>query len=468
MKTIATTSKLIAPSKSKAKSKSNYACNECGAMSPKWIGQCHDCQAWNSFTEVVMSTEKSNPRFSGYAGETEAMITPLNEVVSEIAPRLSTGLDELDRVLGGGLVSGMVVLIGGDPGIGKSTILLQSLASLKGKNKTLYVTGEESLAQVSLRAKRLDLADADLNLLAETRVERIIALSEKEQPDVMVIDSIQTLYTEVLQAAPGSVSQVRESAAQLVRFAKRSGVAVYLVGHVTKDGSLAGPRVLEHMVDAVLYFEGQQDSRFRVIRAIKNRFGAVNEMGIFGMTDKGLKGINNPSALFLSRDTEPAAGSIVMVSWEGSRPMLLEVQALVDESPLANPRRVTVGLEPNRLAMLLAVLHRQGGLSVHQLDVFLNVVGGVKISETGSDLAVLFAVLSSFKNKALDPKLVVFGEVGLGGEIRPVQSGQERIKEAAKHGFTRAIVPKGNAPKGVIKDIEVIPVATLQEAISNL
>lgn len=456
--------------KSKSKSKSAFACSECGSVSPKWIGQCHDCTAWNTYTEIVMTTEKSNPRFSGYAGETEALITPLNEVVSEIAPRLSTGLDELDRVLGGGLVSGMVVLIGGDPGIGKSTVLLQSLASLKGKNNTLYVTGEESLSQVSLRAKRLDLANSDLNLLAETRVERIIALSEKQKPDVMVIDSIQTLYTEILQAAPGSVSQVRESAAQLVRFAKRTGVAVYLVGHVTKDGTLAGPRVLEHMVDAVLYFEGQQDSRFRIIRAIKNRFGAINEMGIFGMTDKGLKGINNPSALFLSRDTEPASGSIVMVSWEGSRPILLEVQALVDESPLANPRRVTVGLEPNRLAMLLAVLHRQGGLSVHQLDVFLNVVGGVKISETGSDLAVLFAVLSSFKNKPLDPKLVVFGEVGLGGEIRPVQSGQERIKEAEKHGFTRAIVPKGNAPKslGTLKNIEVIAVATLQEAIANL
>lgn len=452
-----------------SKSKSAYACSECGSVSPKWVGQCHDCAAWNSYTEIIMTTEKANPRFSGYAGETEALITPLSEVVAEASPRLSTGLDELDRVLGGGLVAGMVVLIGGDPGIGKSTVLLQSLASLKGKH-TLYVTGEESLSQVSLRAKRLDLADTDLDLLAETRVERIIALSEKQRPDVMVIDSIQTLYTEILQAAPGSVSQVRESAAQLVRFAKRTGVAVYLVGHVTKDGTLAGPRVLEHMVDAVLYFEGQQDSRFRIIRAIKNRFGAVNEMGIFGMTDKGLKGVNNPSALFLSRDTEPASGSIVMVSWEGSRPILLEVQALVDESPLANPRRVTVGLEPNRLAMLLAVLHRQGGLSVHQLDVFLNVVGGVKISETGSDLAVLFAVLSSFKNKALDPKLVVFGEVGLGGEIRPVQSGQERIKEAAKHGFTRAIVPKGNAPKGSasLKNMEVIAVATLQEAIANL
>jgi len=450
--------------------KTNYACNACGAISPKWVGQCHDCSAWNSFTEVIMHTEKTNARFSGYAGETEACITPLNQVVAQIAPRIPSGLDELDRVLGGGLVSGMVVLIGGDPGIGKSTILLQSLASLKNNYNTLYVTGEESLSQVSLRAKRLDLANSDLNLLAETRVERIISLAEKQKPEVMVIDSIQTLYTEILQAAPGSVSQVRESAAQLVRFAKRTGIAVYLVGHVTKDGTLAGPRVLEHMVDAVLYFEGQQDSRFRIIRAIKNRFGAVNEMGVFGMTDKGLKGINNPSALFLSRDTDPAPGSIVMVSWEGSRPILLEVQALVDESPLANPRRVTVGLEPNRLAMLLAVLHRQGGLSLHQLDVFLNVVGGVKISETGSDLAVLFAVLSSFKNKALDPKLVVFGEVGLGGELRPVQSGQERIKAAAKHGFTRAIVPKGNAPKNtsLIKDIQVVPVATVQEAISNL
>lgn len=452
-----------------SKSKSAYVCSECGSMSPKWMGQCHDCSAWNSFTEIAMKSEKTPTRFSGYAGESQALITPLSQVLLEATPRLSTGLDELDRVLGGGLVSGMVVLIGGDPGIGKSTILLQSLGSLAKQHKTLYVTGEESLAQVSLRAQRLDLKESHLNLLAETRVERIIALSETQKPEVMVIDSIQTLYTEILQAAPGSVSQLRESAAQLVRFSKRTGIAIYLIGHVTKEGALAGPRVLEHMVDVVLYFEGQQDSRYRIIRAIKNRFGAVNEIGIFGMTDRGLKGVNNPSALFLSRDTEPVAGSIVMVSWEGTRPILLEVQALVDESPLANPRRVTVGLDPNRLAMLLAVLHRQGGLSVHQFDVFLNVVGGVKISETGSDLAVLFAVLSSFKNRALDPKLVVFGEVGLGGEIRPVQSGQERIKEAAKHGFTRAIVPKSNAPKsGVLKDIEVIAVATLQEAISNL
>lgn len=381
--------------------------------------------------------------------------------------RLGTGLSELDRVLGGGLVAGSVTLIGGDPGIGKSTVLLQTLAYLSQSKSTLYVTGEESLQQVKLRAHRLDLPAEGLRLLAETHVERILAIASTEKPQIMVIDSIQTLYTEILQAAPGSVSQVRESAAQLVRFAKQTGTALFLVGHVTKEGAIAGPRVLEHMVDTVLYFEGQSDSRFRVIRAVKNRFGAVNELGIFAMTDRGLKEVQNPSAIFLSRSAKPTAGSIVMVTWEGSRPMLVEVQALVDESHLANPRRVTLGLDHNRLALALAVLHRHGGIITYNQDVFVNVVGGVRVNETAADLAVLLAVLSSLKDRPLPNDLVVFGEVGLAGEIRPVQSGQERLKEAAKHGFKKAIVPQGNAPKGTMEGMEVLPVSRLSEALQH-
>lgn len=412
-------------------------------------------------TEIVFSASKK--RQTGYAGETQTELTPLNQVKAETMTRMATGISELDRALGGGLVPGMVVLIGGDPGIGKSTLLLQTAA--QKDEEALYITGEESLSQVSVRAQRLGLEGSKLNLLAETQVESMLAIAAKVKPKLMVVDSIQTLYTEQLQSAPGSVSQVRESAAQLVKFAKHHHIALYLVGHVTKEGAIAGPRVLEHMVDAVLYFEGQTDSRFRLIRAVKNRFGAVNELGVFGMTDKGLKGVSNPSALFLSRDVTPTSGSVILVSWEGSRPLLLEVQALVDDSPLANPRRVCVGFDSNRMNMLLAVLNRHGRLSMHQQDVFFNVVGGVKITETGGDLAVIMSVLSSFKNKMIDTKTVIFGEVGLGGEIRPVQSGMERIKEAAKHGFTKAIVPAPNAPKQPIAGIEVIKVSHLSQAL---
>ena len=449
-----------------SKTKTAFACNQCGATASKWAGQCQDCSAWNSLTEIVLTQPKSAGLAKGYTGMASSEIKPLSEINIEQLPRRGTGLPELDRALGGGLVPGMVVLLGGDPGIGKSTLLLQSVATLKA-NEALYVTGEESLSQVSLRAQRLGI-QSDLNLLAETDVERIIHLAQRQQPKVMVIDSIQTLFFASLNSAPGSVSQVRESAAQLVRFAKQAQIALYLVGHVTKEGTLAGPRVLEHMVDAVLYFEGQKDSRFRLIRAIKNRFGAINELGVFAMTDRGLKGVNNPSALFLSRSTTNVAGAIVMVSWEGSRPLLIEIQALVDDSSLANPRRVTVGIDPNRLAMLLAVLNRHGGYSAHQLDVFLNVVGGVRITETGVDLAVILAICSSLKNQALDLKLVVFGEVGLGGEIRPVQSGQERIKEAAKHGFATAIVPRANKPRNQPQNMQVIAVDTLSEALAAI
>lgn len=451
-----------------AKTKVIYACTACGAQSPKWVGQCTDCGAWNSLTEELEFSPARHTRFNGYAAVNQSAITLLSNVHLEGTARTSTGLAELDHVLGGGVVAGSVVLMGGDPGIGKSTVLLQTLCHISQHKKALYITGEESLQQVTLRARRLGLPEDRLHLLAETQVERILAVAEQEKPHVMVIDSIQTMFTDILQSAPGAVGQVRESAAHLVRYAKQSGTALFLVGHVTKEGTLAGPRVLEHMVDTVLYFEGERDSRFRIVRAVKNRFGAVNELGIFAMTDRGLREVNNPSAIFLSRNEQPVSGSMVMVTWEGSRPLLVEVQALVDQSHLANPRRVTVGLDQNRLAMLLAVLHRHGGVVTYDQDVFVNVVGGVRVMETGADLAVLLAVLSSLRNQPLPNDLVVFGEVGLAGEIRPVTSGQERLRDAAKHGFKRAIVPKANTPKGGVQGMEIIAVQQLSEALGCL
>ena len=448
------------------KTKTIYACQDCGAQFSKWLGQCMECEKWNTIVEEVAVSKSSHPRSGGYAGVEPAM-TLLANVSLQSQTRLSTGLAEFDHVLGGGLVSDSVVLIGGDPGIGKSTVLLQILSQLSKNHKTLYVTGEESLQQIALRAQRLGLPQDQLTLLAETNVERIVALTRQYQPQVMVIDSIQTVYTDLVPSAPGGVGQVRESAAQIVQFAKQTGTALFLVGHVTKEGSIAGPRVLEHMVDAVLYFEGKNDSKYRVIRAVKNRFGAVNEIGVFAMTDKGLKQVNNPSALFLSHYETPVSGSVVMVTWEGSRPLLVEVQALVDQSHLANPRRITVGLDHNRLSMLLATLHRHGGVATYDQDVFVNVVGVLRILETGVDLAILLSVLSSLRNKPLSPELVVFGEVGLAGEIRPVSGGQERLKEAQKHGFKKAIIPKGNAPKSNTIGIEVIAVERLQQALGQ-
>jgi DNA repair protein RadA/Sms len=452
-----------------SKTKSVYSCTACGAQTLQWNGKCNDCGAWNTLTEEIVSKPSAQPqhaRFVGYADESHSDIRLLSDVSLQDTPRIPTGLSELDHVLGGGLVAGSVTLIGGDPGIGKSTLLLQTLCHLSQQQRCLYVTGEESLQQVAMRSHRLQLPQEFLQLLAETQVEKIIAKAQQHKPEIMVIDSVQTIYTQLLSSAPGGVGQVRESAAQLVRYAKQTGTALFLVGHVTKEGTLAGPRVLEHMVDTVLYFEGDPDNRFRIVRAVKNRFGAVNELGVFAMTDKGLKQINNPSAIFLNRMEEAVPGSVVMVTWEGSRPLLVEVQALVDESHLGNPRRVTVGLEQNRLAMLLAVLHRHGGVPTYDQDVFVNVVGGVRLTETAADLALLVAVLSSLRNKPLGNDLIVFGEVGLSGEIRPVQSGQERLREAAKHGFKKAIVPAANAPK---KDlgIEVIAVRKLAEALSH-
>jgi len=455
-----------------AKVKTVYRCGECGAESPKWVGQCPDCGAWNTLVEGIAAapTRGRAARAAGYAGEGggASMVKSLAEVEPGQDIRVPSGLGELDRVLGGGLVLGSVVLIGGDPGVGKSTLLLQTLATLSASLPALYVTGEESLEQVSLRASRMHLPAGNLRLLAETQVEPILIHAAQERPRVMVIDSIQTVYTEFLQSAPGSVAQVRESAAQLVRYAKQAGTALFLVGHVTKEGTLAGPRVLEHMVDTVLYFEGDTGTPFRVVRAIKNRFGAVNELGVFAMGDKGLKEVSNPSAIFLSRHDQPVAGSVIMVTREGTRPLLVEVQTLVAESHLSNPRRVSVGLDQNRLSMLLAVLQRHAGIAMYDQDVFVNVVGGVRITETGADLAVVLAALSSLRDRPLPAELVVFGEVGLAGEIRPVQGGMERLREAAKHGYKRAIVPKANAPKQALAEIEVISVRRLSDAIAAL
>ncbi len=417
---------------------------------------------------MVATAKSAGPaRFQGYAG-TAAAITNAIDVELTSQSRVGTGLSELDRVLGGGLVMGSVTLLGGDPGIGKSTLLVQCLANLSVNQRVLYVTGEESLQQVTLRARRLELPQERLRLLAETQVELIIAQALKEKPEVMVVDSIQTAHTEQLNSAPGAVAQVRESAARLVRFAKQSGTSIFLVGHVTKEGALAGPRVLEHMVDTVLYFEGDPGNRYRVIRAVKNRFGAVNELGVFAMADKGLQAVKNPSAIFLSRHPDPVSGSVIMVTREGTRPMLVEAQALVDTSPMGSPRRVALGLEQNRLAMLLAVLHRHAGIAMFDQDVYVNVVGGVRISETAADLPILLAALSSFRNRPLPSDLVVFGEIGLAGEVRPVANGEERLQESVKHGFRRAIVPAANRPKKAISGLTVHGIHRLSEALDVL
>ncbi len=444
-----------------AKAKVVYNCTECGGQTLKWQGQCPHCSAWNTLSEGI--AENSTARYQGLAQKSRVQSLEAVNAVEE--PRLETGIGELDRVLGGGLVQGGVALLGGDPGIGKSTLLLQALTMLSGHCKALYVTGEESTPQVALRARRLGLHSASLQVLAEISLENILAALKEVSPDVVVIDSIQTMYSEALQSAPGSVAQVRECAAQFTRAAKTSGASLILVGHVTKEGAIAGPRVLEHMVDSVLYFEGDTHSSFRLIRAIKNRYGAVNELGVFAMTDKGLRGVANPSALFLSQHNGEVAGSCVLVTQEGTRPLLVEIQALVDQSHAPNPRRLTVGLEQNRLAMLLAVLHRHAGVAAYDQDVFINAVGGVKIDEPAADLAVLLAIVSSLRNKPLPGKLVVFGEIGLAGEVRPVQRGQERLREAAKLGFTHALIPRANAPKGTIEGLEIVAVDRVEQAV---
>ena len=448
-----------------AKIKTIYSCTECGATSPKWQGQCPGCNQWNTLVETVAEKAPTNSRFESLAPA--AKLQNLSEIEAREVERIATGIGEFDRALGGGLVNGGVVLIGGDPGIGKSTLLLQALAHLSLANKVLYVSGEESGEQVALRARRLGLDTRQLQLMAEINLERILATLQAEQPVVAVIDSIQTLWSDQLSSAPGSVAQVRECAAQLTRLAKQAGITVILVGHVTKEGALAGPRVLEHIVDTVLYFEGDTHSSFRLVRAFKNRFGAVNELGVFAMTETGLKGVSNPSALFLSQHGQDVPGSCVMVTQEGTRPLLVEIQALVDSSH-GNPRRLTVGLDPQRLAMLLAVLHRHAGIVCFDQDVFVNAVGGVKITEPAADLAVLLSITSSLKNKPLPSKLIVFGEVGLAGEIRPAPRGQERLKEAAKLGFTRALIPEANRPKQAIPGMQVMAVKRVEEAVARI
>lgn len=447
-----------------AKAKSIYSCTECGGVSPKWQGQCPACGQWNTLVETVAEPSSAS-RFQAVAPASQLRV--LAAIEAREAERLTTGIGEFDRALGGGLVPGGVVLIGGDPGIGKSTLLLQALAALAQDQRVLYVSGEESGEQVALRARRLGLATGSLPLLAEINLEAILAALRTEMPRVAVVDSIQTLWSDALTSAPGSVAQVRECAAQLTRLAKQLGITVILVGHVTKEGALAGPRVLEHIVDTVLYFEGDPHSSFRLVRSCKNRFGAVNELGVFAMTERGLKEVSNPSALFLSQHGQDVAGSCILVTQEGTRPLLVEIQALVDEAH-GNPRRLTVGLDPQRLAMLLAVLHRHAGVVCFDQDVFVNAVGGVRIGEPAADLAVMLAIVSSLKNKPLQGKLVVFGEVGLAGEIRPAPRGQERLKEAAKLGFTRALIPAANRPRQAIPGLEVVAVDRVDEAVARI
>jgi len=453
-----------------AKAKIAYVCSDCGGEFPRWQGQCTECGAWNTISEFRVAPKQAvaASKYEGYAGQVENKVQTLSNIDLQALPRFSSGYKELDRVLGGGIVPGSAILIGGSPGAGKSTLLLQTMCYLAQHMTTLYVTGEESLQQVAMRAHRLGLPADKLNVLAETNVETICTHAVNLKPAIIVVDSIQVMHVLDVASAPGSVSQVREGAAYLTRFAKQNNVAVVLVGHVTKDGSLAGPKVLEHCIDASVMLDGDEDGRYRTLRGTKNRFGAVNELGVFAMTDKGLKEVSNPSAIFLNRAEGDSSGSSVTVLWEGTRPLLVEIQALVDASQMGNPRRIAVGLDQNRLAMLLAILHRHGGLMLGDQDVFVNVVGGVKVTETSVDLALLLAMVSSFRDKPLERELVVFGEVGLAGEIRPVPSGQERLREAAKHGFKKAIVPKANMPKEPIPGMKVIGITRLAEALDHL
>ena len=446
-----------------AKAKTAYVCAECGASALQWFGSCPSCGSAGSLTETAVEKASGHR----YAAE-GAKSVPLQAVEAKELDRISSGLGELDRALGGGFVGGQVALLGGDPGIGKSTLLLQALHAVSENLPTLYVSGEESADQVALRARRLALQSSTLRLLAETQLERILAALDSGKPRVAVLDSIQTLWSETLQSAPGSVAQVRECAAQLTRHAKRTGTTLLLIGHVTKEGAIAGPRVLEHIVDTVLYFEGDPNSSFRLVRAVKNRFGAVNELGVFAMTEKGLRGVSNPSALFLSQHPRAVAGSCVLATLEGTRPLLVEIQALVDSAHSPNPRRLSVGLEQNRLAMLLAVLHRHAGIATWEQDVFVNAVGGVRIAEPAADLAVSLAVVSSLTDRPIPEKIAVFGEIGLAGEVRPAPRGQERLREATKLGFEKIILPRANTPKAKMSGVEVLPVERVDQAVQLL
>lgn len=456
-----------------AKPKSVFVCATCGARYPRWQGQCRECGEWNTIHEELVKQDSApSPGAraasvalsqSGFAGASGSGVVNLNLVDLRQRPRLSTGYSEFDRVLGGGIVQGSVVLIGGNPGAGKSTLLLQTVCTLSSAHRVLYVTGEESLEQVALRASRLGLPINNVRIAAETSIETICAMASAERPEVLVVDSIQVTHVQGVESAPGSVSQVREGAAALTQFAKRTGIAVFMVGHVTKDGTLAGPKILEHCVDCSVILEVASDQRFRTLRCQKNRFGAVNEIGVFAMTDSGMRQVRNPSAIFLNRQEQVASGSLAMVIWEGTRPLLVELQALVDLSQYGNPRRLSLGTDQNRLAMLLSVLHRHASLSLADQDVFINVVGGVRVDETASDVPLCLALISSYKNKALPRTMIAFGEIGLTGEVRPVPSGQERIKEAAKQGFTTAVVPWDNAPSHPIEGMEIIRIRRVSE-----
>ena len=448
-----------------AKTKVEFVCRECGASHHQWAGQCLDCKEWNTLEEIVISQATSSKPES-LKDLPASKVQNLTEIKAQNKDRLSTGLSELDRTLGGGLVDGSVVLIGGDPGIGKSTLILQALAKLNSDNTTLYVSGEESAEQVSERAIRLGIKE-DILFIGETHLEKIIKLSKDVKPKVIVIDSIQTMVTDLSASAPGSVTQVRDCAAQLTQYAKQTNTILLMIGHVTKGGALAGPRILEHMVDAVLYFEGDAGGRYRIIRAVKNRFGAVNEISVFAMGEKGLQQVSNPSSIFLSNQENPSSGSMVMVTREATRPLLVEIQALVDQSN-GTPKRVSVGLDQNRLALQLAILHKHSGIATFDQDVFINVVGGIKVSETASDLVVMLSIVSSLRDKVIPSKWIAFGEVGLTGEVRPVYNAQERLSEAQKQGFELAIIPKGNQPKKPIKGMQVIPVGYLYQAIQYL
>ncbi len=447
-----------------AKQRRIFVCTECGASAPRWQGQCPDCGEWNTLKETA-GDAPSLKRAGGYAGEAPQALGAFGE---DVEARVPVGIGEMDRVLGGGLVPGSVTLLGGDPGIGKSTLLLQAGARLAEQLSVLYVTGEESIRQVGLRARRLGIRGESLQVLAETCLEALLDRAGSMMPGAMIVDSIQTVYSDTLDSAPGAVGQLRECTARLVRLAKQRSISIFLVGHVTKEGAIAGPRVLEHMVDTVLYFESDPGSRLRIVRAVKNRFGAANEIGVFAMTEDGLREVRNPSAIFLSGHAESVPGSVVMVAREGSRPLLLEVQALVDGSYGGNPRRVAAGLDPGRLALLLAVLHRHAGVAMYDQDVFVNVVGGVRVGETAADLPVVLAALASLRDHVVPRDTVTFGEIGLAGEIRPVPFGEERLQEAAKHGFRKAIVPSANVPRSPLKDMEIVPVKRLSQAIEAL
>ena len=448
-----------------AKTKVEFVCRECGSSQPQWAGQCLDCKAWNTLEEVVLSQATSSKPES-LKDLPPSKVQNLSDIKSENRARLCTGISELDRTLGGGLVDGSVVLIGGDPGIGKSTLILQAMAAINKTDTTLYVSGEESAQQISDRAIRLNIHE-DILLLSETHLEKIIKLAKEVRPKVIVIDSIQTMVTDGSTSAPGSVTQVRDCAAQLTQFAKQTNTILLMIGHVTKGGALAGPRILEHMVDAVLYFEGDAGGRYRIIRAVKNRFGAVNEISVFAMGETGLQQVENPSAIFLSNQVKPSPGSMVMVTREATRPLMIEVQALVDQAG-SNPKRVSVGLEQNRLALQLAVLHKHGGIATHDQDVFVNVVGGIKVSETASDLVVMLAIMSSLRDKVIPNDWIAFGEVGLTGEVRPVYNALERLQEAQKHGFKVAIIPKGNLPKKASNGLKIVPVEYLYQALQYM